>query len=122
MTETGSAAPRAPAEPAAMPPPDDLESVDRVLVRMAVPAPVRAAFDEGLDLFRAVEGREATATSFVEALVGESLAGPHSFENSAAAGEGFVAADGILPAANELAMRSPDYGLTGRNSAVSPGA
>ena len=104
MTETGSAAPRAPAEPAAMPPPDDLESVDRVLVRMAVPAPVRAAFDEGLDLFRAVEGREATATSFVEALVGESLAGPHSFENSAAAGEGFVAADGILPAAATTAM------------------
>src|SRR5207249_3586193 len=36
---------------------------------------VVAAFDEAIDLYRAVEGSEATVTSFVEALVGEAAAG-----------------------------------------------
>jgi hypothetical protein len=36
---------------------------------------VRAAFDEAVDLYRAVEGTEATVTSFIEALVAESVAG-----------------------------------------------
>jgi len=48
----------------------DSEEV-RVLVRLPVPSPVVRAFDEALDLYRAVEGREASVTSFVEALVGE---------------------------------------------------
>jgi hypothetical protein len=48
---------------------DDLS--DRTLVRIPVPAPLLAAFDEALDLYRCVEGREASVTSFVEALVGE---------------------------------------------------
>jgi len=60
-------------------PSDDLDVADRVMVRIPLPATIRAAFDEGLDLFRAVEGREGSATSFVEALVAECLAGPHSF-------------------------------------------
>jgi len=48
---------------------DDLS--DRSLVSIPVPSPVLAAFDEVVDLYRCVEGREATVTSFVEALVGE---------------------------------------------------
>jgi hypothetical protein len=44
---------------------------DRALVRILVPAPLLAAFDEVVDLYRCVEGREASVTSFVEALVGE---------------------------------------------------
>lgn len=46
-------------------------SEDRSLLRVPVPAAVLAAFDETVDLFRAVEGM-ATVTSFVEALVAES--------------------------------------------------
>jgi len=48
---------------------------DRSLVRLAAPRAVVAAFDEAIDLYRAVEGCEATVTSFVEALVGEASAG-----------------------------------------------
>ncbi len=47
---------------------------ERVLVSLLVPEHVRVAFDEVLDLHRAVEGTEATVTSFVEALVAERLA------------------------------------------------
>jgi len=48
---------------------------ERHTVRMPVPAPVRAAFDEALDLYRAVEGSEATVDSFAEALAAEAAAG-----------------------------------------------
>src|SRR5207247_10582207 len=48
---------------------------DRSLVRVRAPRPVVAAFDEAIDLYRAVEGSEATVTSFVEALVAEASAG-----------------------------------------------
>ena len=50
--------------------PDD----DRVRFSVPVPFSVLVAFDETLDLYRAVEGRDATVTSFVEALVGEARA------------------------------------------------
>jgi len=50
--------------------PDD----DKVLFGLPVPRPVMVAFDETLDLYRAVEGRDATVTSFAEALVGEARA------------------------------------------------
>jgi hypothetical protein len=66
----GSAAPGSAAPDSVLPPLDE----DRVLVRVPVPAPVLAAFDEGVALFHAIEGRSAGATSFVEALVAESLA------------------------------------------------
>lgn len=46
------------------------------LVKIAVPSPVSAAFDETLDLYRAVVGSEATVTSFIEALVGEARSNP----------------------------------------------
>lgn len=50
------------------------ELSERSLVRILVPTPVLAAFDEAVDLFRCVEGHEAAVTSFVEALVGEACA------------------------------------------------
>ena len=53
---------------------DDDDPADRLLVRMTVPTPVLAAFDEALDLFRAVEGGEATVASFVEVLIAEAAA------------------------------------------------
>jgi len=55
--------------------PDDADdAADRLLVRMMVPSPILAAFDEAVDLFRAVEGGEATVASFIEALVAEAAA------------------------------------------------
>src|SRR6266571_2252900 len=54
----------------------DLEDcIDRSLVRVSAPRAVVAAFDEAIDLYRAVEGSEVTVTSFVEALVAEASAG-----------------------------------------------
>jgi len=50
---------------------------ERCLVRFLVPAPVKAAFEEALDLHRAVCGEETSVTSFIEAIVAEALAGPH---------------------------------------------
>src|SRR5262245_614801 len=47
----------------------DVPPDERSLLRLPVPASVLAAFDEAVDLFRAVEGTETTVTSFVEALV-----------------------------------------------------
>jgi len=55
-----------------VPPDDGIDDLsDRALVRILVPSPLLAAFDEVVDLYRCVEGREASVTSFVEALVGE---------------------------------------------------
>ena len=53
--------------------PDD-DPADHSLVRIPVPAPLVAAFDESVDLYRAVEGAQASVTSFVEALVAEAFA------------------------------------------------
>jgi Domain of unknown function (DUF222) len=47
---------------------------DRRTVPLPVPSPVRVAFDETLDLHRAVEGSEASVDSFVEALTAETFA------------------------------------------------
>jgi Domain of unknown function (DUF222) len=49
-------------------------SEDRRTVPLAVPSPVRVAFDETLDLHRAVEGSDASVESFVEALTAETFA------------------------------------------------
>lgn len=62
------------------------------LVRIAAPAPVSAAFEETLDLYRAVVGSEATVTSFIEALVGEARSDPR-WDEPVAPDEG-VMADG----------------------------
>jgi hypothetical protein len=48
---------------------------DRELVRLLVPVEVAAAFEETLDLYRAVVGHESTVTSFIEALVADAMAG-----------------------------------------------
>lgn len=61
---------------ALQPVPDD-DPADRSLVRLAAPAPLLAAFDETLELYRSVEGSEASVTSFVEALIAEPFAGDH---------------------------------------------
>jgi len=50
------------------------DAADRTLVRLPVPRPVQAAFDEAVDLHRAVQGAEAGVTSFVDALVAEAMA------------------------------------------------
>jgi 5-methylcytosine-specific restriction endonuclease McrA len=55
----------------------DDDEIDRVLVSFPVPPAVEAAFEEALELHRAISGREETVTSFVEALVAEAFAGPH---------------------------------------------
>ncbi|HYV20038.1 MAG TPA: DUF222 domain-containing protein [Verrucomicrobiae bacterium] len=54
---------------------DDDPDADRCLLRLPVPLPVLAAFDEALDLHRAVEGRSTSVSAFVEALVGEAQSG-----------------------------------------------
>ncbi len=59
---------------------EDDDLANRALVRILAPAPVIAAFDEAVDLYRAVEGTEATITSFVEALVADALAGGHPLD------------------------------------------
>src|SRR3989442_12097804 len=53
---------------------DDEADDDRVLLRIASPSALLAAFDEAVDLHRAVEGSETTIASFVEALVAEACA------------------------------------------------
>src|SRR5574341_529774 len=51
--------------------PEDSHPDDERYVRMMVPAAVVSAFEEVLDLYRAVEGSESTIAAFVEALVGD---------------------------------------------------
>ena len=53
---------------------------DLVAVRLPLPEPVRRAFDEAADLFRAVDGRESGIADFVEALCAESAAGGAPFD------------------------------------------
>jgi len=82
---------------------DDPDS--RVLVRMMVPPPVAAAFDEALDLYRAVSGGQATVTEFVEALVADAQAGPHPVDaQPAPLGGSSVQGDGALRAFREKAL------------------
>ncbi|MGH9868760.1 MAG: hypothetical protein ACREAA_11435 [Candidatus Polarisedimenticolia bacterium] len=51
-----------------------------VQVRLPVPPTVRAAFDETLDLHRAVVGSEASVASFVRAMVAEAMTEPEPSE------------------------------------------
>jgi len=66
---------------------DDDADDDRVLLRIASPLALLAAFDEAVDLHRAVEGSDTTIASFVEALVAEASAGPLAADLAAAATE-----------------------------------
>ena len=54
--------------------PDDLDDLPRVSWVIPVPPPVRAAFESALDLYRRVEGGDATVISFIESLVAEEFA------------------------------------------------
>ncbi|HEY3175549.1 MAG TPA: HNH endonuclease signature motif containing protein, partial [Candidatus Polarisedimenticolia bacterium] len=60
--------------------PDEEDPDDGRYLKWFMPAPVAAAFDEALDLFRAVEGGEATIADFAEALVADAMAGPAGSE------------------------------------------
>ncbi len=57
-------------------------------VSIAMPASVRLAFDEALDLHRAVSGSAAPISSFVEALIGESRCGAPEPQAQPTAGRG----------------------------------
>jgi hypothetical protein len=48
-----------------------------ILIRIDAPRELRAAFEETLDLFRALEGGSVDVAGFVEALTAEALSGPH---------------------------------------------
>jgi hypothetical protein len=56
-------------------PVDEEDLGERRRIRFPAPPPISAAFDESLDLYRAVEGYQASATTFVDALIGEACAG-----------------------------------------------
>ena len=85
-TETGPAKPRASGSedapdsvtgsaPGPGPEHGDAEPAGFSTIRLEVPPAIRAAFDEALDLYRAVVGGRATVTSFIEALVAEAASG-----------------------------------------------
>ena len=83
-------------EPSPSHPSDGIdEDEDRSLVSLAAPRAVVAAFDEAVDLYRAVEGGEATVTSFVEALVAEASAAAGGHADDAPADD--PPADGSPP-------------------------
>ncbi len=56
----------------------DIDEIPRVLWAIPAPQAVRAAFDSALDLYRRLEGGDATVTSFIEALVAEEFASEKS--------------------------------------------
>ena len=80
---------------------DDDPDADRCLLRLPVPEPMLAAFEEALDLHRAVQGRGTSVTEFIEALVGEAQAGGLDV------GEGLIASlrPGLPEARVEAALR-----------------
>ena len=55
---------------------EDEAATPRRLIKFLVPAATMGIFEEALELYRAVEGCEATVTSFIEALVAEGMTGP----------------------------------------------
>ena len=83
---------------------------DRDLVRLLVPATVAEAFDEALELHRAVEGHQASVTSFIELLVAESAAGATPSDVDIAplrTGSGAAAREQVLARATESWSRLP---------------
>ncbi len=70
-----------------------------------VPAPVAAAFDEALDLYRALAGSQTSVTEFVEALVADAQAGPYPADAHAAPlGSVHSGDDGLVRALREKAF------------------
>ena len=68
----------------------------------SVPRAVKVAFDETLDLHRAVSGHETSVVSFIEALAAEAAAGPHPFDVDVCA---YAPADPISKLETELAEK-----------------
>ena len=92
------------------------EPAARQVVKFLVPVPVKVAFAEALDLFRAVEGGEAPVVSFIEALVAEGAVGSGAFDAGAAvsveaAVEGEVAAPRPSRQATDLPDASGEWAL-----------
>ena len=87
---------------------DDIADGDEasrgVLVRLLVPAPVVAAFDEALDLYRALAGSQTTVTEFVEALVADAQAGPSPVDAHAAPLGAVTGDDGLVRSIREKAL------------------
>ena len=95
---------------------DEDDPACRVQVSLPVPRAVLAAFEEGLDLFRAVEGREATVTSFIDALVAESAAGGYPADAGAAP---LVSGPGLAVIESALASSTERWRDLGAPSALS---
>ena len=57
-------------------PPESPELEERCTIRLALPAPVLAALNEARDLHSALCGGDTGLAAFIEALAGETLAGP----------------------------------------------
>jgi len=70
------AMPEGPASPPRRVLEEAIEDVDLSELKLSMPRPVRVAFEEALDLHRAVTGHQASLASFAEALAAEALAGP----------------------------------------------
>ena len=84
---------------------DDDDASRGVLVRLLVPRAVAAAFDEALDLYRALAGSQTTVTEFVEALVADVQAGPGPADAHAEPlGSGHSGDDGLVRALREQAL------------------
>jgi hypothetical protein len=63
--------------------PAEEDDDDAVRLHLRLPRPVRAAWDEAHELYRAIEGWQAGRVSFVEALVAEAAAGGEQGDNQA---------------------------------------
>jgi hypothetical protein len=101
-------------------PGNDLDDEPRCVVEIRVPAAVRAAFDEVVDLHRALAGRDASLESAVESVLAEVLSGGLGQERASAGGmagrgsAGFgCGADAECPAPGARGPASPEGRASG---------
>ena len=102
---------------------DDEDASRGVLVRLLVPRAVASAFDEALDLYRALAGSQTTVTEFVEALVADAQAGPGPADaHSEPLGSGHSGDDGLVRALREqaLARSTENWKHLSNDAATSP--
>ncbi len=91
---------------------DAADRDERLWVSIAMPASVRVAFDEALDLFRAVSGCSAPISSFIEALIGESRGGVPGPDDGSPAARGMwieVARQWVRDAYREETLRRASH-------------
>ena len=93
----------------------DPDAEDRCTVRIAAPSPVRAAFDEALELYRAVDGAEVTVTAFIEALTADAASGGFASDDTL---DRVVPRPGVADRENALAARSARWAGLGTPSAA----